>query len=108
MKRVIDVEELISKIYDPIADDFTIYVIDRRKDLPSPYPVHDMAIDTAEAIISLGLKDVYLFGASQGGMIVLEIAIEYPDLVKKLAVGSTSANLRSQESEAIDEWIKQM
>lgn len=105
-KSVMESADQISKMYDPIADDFMIYVIDRRKDLPSPYPVHDMAIDTAEAIISLGLKDVYLFGASQGGMIVLEIAIEYPDLVKKLAVGSTSANLRSQESEAIDEWIK--
>ena len=106
VKSVMESADQISAIYASIIDDFTVYVIDRRRDLPSEYMVSEMAADTAEAIIKLGLKDIYLFGASQGGMIALEIAIEHPELVKKIAVGSTSANLKSQESEAIDEWIK--
>ena len=42
--------------------------------MPLPYPVRDMARDTAESFRVLGLKDVCLFGASQGGMIAIVLA----------------------------------
>ncbi|MCR5235663.1 MAG: alpha/beta hydrolase [Lachnospiraceae bacterium] len=106
VKSVMESADQIAAIHSNVIDDFTIYVIDRRRDLPSEYSVDEMAADTAEAILKLGLKDIFIFGASQGGMIALEIAIDHPELVKKIAVGSTSANLKSQESEAVDEWIK--
>jgi len=83
--------ESIAKQYAAWNSAFTTYLFDRRKDLPETYSVYDMARDTADAMRVLGLSDVCLFGASQGGMIALVLTIENPDLVGRLALGSTSA-----------------
>ncbi|MBE5826295.1 MAG: alpha/beta hydrolase [Butyrivibrio sp.] len=88
-------------------DDFTIYLFDRRNELPPTYTIYDMAKDTAAAIKALGLTDICLFGASQGGMIAMTIAIEHPELVKKLALGSTSSHVTKEQADGIDEWIEQ-
>ena len=77
----------------------------RRETLPDAYSVEEMARDTAEAMKALGLKDVYLFGASQGGMMALVIAIEYPELVQKLVLGSTSAHVLPEQFRSIERWI---
>ena len=66
-----------------------------------------MARDTASVIRALGLKDIYLFGASQGGMISMVIAIEEPKLVKKLVLGSTAAGVdEKQYQKAVGEWVR--
>lgn len=106
VQSVMGAAEQVKRVYEPVLKDFTGYVFDRRLDMPQGYTVHDMAVDTAKAIKALGLSDICLFGASQGGMIALEIAIEHPELVKKLAVGSTSSNLKEKQNEVFDEWIR--
>ena len=98
--------DIIAQSYEEMTEDFTIYVFDRRQDLPPVYTVHDMARDTAEAFLALGLKDIYLFGASQGGMMALVIAIEYPQLIKKMVLGSTSAHIRDEQYASLDGWIQ--
>ena len=102
IKSVMDSASAVAFEYAVMKNDFTVYVFDRRENLPARYPVYEMARDTAAAIRSLGLKDIYLFGASQGGMIAQVIAIEYPDLVKKLALGSTVCRL--PENGVLDRW----
>ena len=97
--------EAVAAAYEPLAQDYTIYVFDRRETLPETYSVLEMARDTAEAMKAIGLKDTYLFGASQGGMMALVIAIEYPELVKKLVLGSTSAHVLPEQFRAIERWI---
>lgn len=89
--------ESIAKQYAAWNSAFTTYLFDRRKDLPETYSVYDMARDTADAMRVLGLSDVCLFGASQGGMIALVLTIENPDLVGRLALGSTSAAMTFPE-----------
>lgn len=96
----------VAKSYSLLSKDYTIYVFDRRKELPEPYSVYDMARDTAAALRALGLSRVCLFGASQGGMIAMTIAIEAPELVSKLVVGSTSARVTGETYEAIFRWIQ--
>ena len=64
----------IEKAYELLESDFTVYVFDRRKELPPDYSIDGMAADTAEAIAAAGLKRVSVFGASQGGMMALEMA----------------------------------
>lgn len=91
--------------FELFKDDFTTYLFDRRKEVPEKYSVYDMAKDAAEAIKAIGLTDIYLFGASQGGMIAMTIAIEHPELVKKLAVGSTSPRVTKEQYEGIQSWI---
>ena len=93
----------IANEYSVFKDGFTVYVIDRIDEIPEKYTVSDMARDTASLIDSLGLRDIYLFGASQGGMIALEIAARRPELVKKLALCSTALSV-SGKTEIIDEW----
>ena len=98
-----DAIEDANKIMD---DDFTTYVFDRKKTIPADYSIYDMAEDTVTVMKELGLKDVYLFGASQGGMIALVIAIRYPGLIKKLVLGSTSPHVKPGQRAVIDRWIK--
>lgn len=105
VQSVMGSAEAVAAAYASFADDYTIYVFDRRETLPEAYPVQEMARDTAEAMKALGLKDTYLFGASQGGMMALVIAIEYPALVKKLVLGSTSAHVQPEQFRVIERWI---
>lgn len=75
VQSVMGAADAVAGAYRSLTDHFTIYVFDRRAELPASYSVRDMARDTAEAFRALGLKKVCLFGASQGGMIALALAI---------------------------------
>lgn len=105
IQSIIGVKDAIEEANTVMNDDFTTYVFDRKKTIPDDYSIFDMADDTVAAIKELGLNDIYLFGASQGGMIALVIAIRYPDLVKKVVLGSTSPHVKPGQREVIDRWI---
>ncbi len=92
--------------YRAANDEYTVYLFDRRKNLPESYSVYDMAKDTAAAFRILGLEHIYLFGASQGGMIAMEITIRYPELVEKLVVGSSSARVLGKGFQAVQNWAE--
>lgn len=106
VQSVMGAADAVASAYRSIGDIFTVYVFDRRSDLPARYPVREMARDTAEAFRALGLREVRLFGASQGGMIALMIAIEHPELVGKLALGSSSACVRDEQYRVLENWIR--
>ena len=97
--------DIVAEAYQSLTNDFTIYLFDRRKELPTSYSIEEMAKDTVEAIKALGLDQVNIFGVSQGDMIALEIAIEEPKLVKKLVLGSTTACVTETMNQTIEEWI---
>ena len=67
--------DAVAQEYSLLADDYTVYMFDRRKEVPETYSVSDMARDTAAVFRALGLSQVSLFGASQGGMIAMTIAM---------------------------------
>ena len=102
---VMSAADAIAAGYKLMEKDFTVYVFDRRKLLPKKYTIYDMAKDTVRVIKELGLKNIYLFGASQGGMIAMNIAVEYPSLVKKLVLGSTSSHITDNQLETLNKWI---
>ena len=106
VQSVMGAANAIAAAYRSLEADYTIYVFDRRASLPSPYTVRDMARDTAEAFRALGLKNVCLFGASQGGMIALTIAIEHPELVGKMVLGSSSAHVKEPQNRVVGNWIR--
>ena len=97
--------ELVAQAYQSFARDYTVYVFDRRKDLPPSYSIGEMAKDTVIAMHTLGLTDIYLFGASQGGMIAQVIAIRFPGLVHKLVLGSSACHIGAETPEAVAQWI---
>ena len=106
VQSVLGAVEAVESAYSLMKDGFTAYVFDRRKVIPDDYSIYDMADDTVAAIEELGLEDIYLFGASQGGMIAMTIAIKYQKLVKKLVLGSTSAHVSEDQQDEINKWIE--
>ena len=94
----------VASAYEPLTKDFTVYLLDRRREMPKHYPIAEMARDTAAAIRGLGLDKVSIFGASQGGGIAMAVAAEYPELVDKLVLGSTSASASVQSDRCFEEW----
>lgn len=95
----------VEAAYRRFGEEYTVYLFDRRKNMPSPYPVRRMAADTAAVMRALGIKGADIFGASQGGMIAMCIAIDSPDLVRGLALGSTASYADDQIIERIGKWI---
>jgi len=106
VQSVMNYANSVSQSYRLLTDDFTVYVFDRRKELPAAYSVWEMAEDTAAAIRTLGLDRVCIFGASQGGMIGMAIAIRHPELVSRLVLGSTSACIGEEPFKTVENWIR--
>lgn len=103
---VTNVAGLVSNQYSAFHEDYTVYVIDRRTNMPNPYSIEQMADDTAEVMKSIGIEDAYLYGVSQGGMISQVIAIKYPELVKKLVLSATTSRLTEQNKNTVKAWIE--
>ena len=91
--------------YRAFEKDYTVYVFDPRRNMPRDYSIRQLGDDTARVMQALGLHDVYLFGASKGGMVAMSIAIDHPDLVKKLVLGSTAAKADETIISGMDRWI---
>ncbi len=102
---VMGLADSIAAAYKDFAEDYTVYLLDRTKQLTYGYTVREMADDTAEAMNSLNIRDAYVFGASQGGMITLYLAADYPELVKKAVVGSSLAANNTTFNNIVNEWI---
>ena len=96
----------IAAAYADFAGDYTVYVFDRRTDLPEHYSVYQMGLDTAAAMRALGLLGADVFGASQGGMMAQVIAIEAPELVRKLILGSTASRFKPEDAPVFEEWLR--
>ncbi len=91
IKSVLTAAKAIEAAYRGLAGNHTVYVFDRRRNLPEKYSVREMAADTAAVMRELGISDADVFGASQGGMMAQYLAANDPDLVHTLVLGSTSA-----------------
>ncbi len=74
--------DAIEASYKALTDDYTIYLIDRPKNLKYGVTAEDMANAAIECAEKLSLKDIYLSGASQGGMMAQYIAATRPELIK--------------------------
>ena len=106
LQSVIPAAPAVARQYGMFRREFTVYLFDRRSDLPDPYTISDMAGDTVKAVTALGLGKLCLFGASQGGMIAQVMAVRHPELVERLALGSSACRTWPERSEVINEWIR--
>ena len=95
----------LALMYRMFAKDYRIYVIDKKRDIAKGCTVSDLANDTVSVMNSLGIKNAYVFGVSLGGMIAQEIAIEHPELVKKLVLGVTASRTNDTMKKVVGNWI---
>ena len=93
------------KLKKVLMEDFTVYVFERVSEVPEDYTMTRMSEDTAAAVTALGLKDLYIMGASQGGMIALQIAAAYPDLVKRAVIASSASFVTTYQRDIMKRWI---
>lgn len=105
LKSITESAGAVCNSFELFHKDYTVYVFDRREKIYEGYTVKDMADDTAQAMKILGLKDMYVFGASQGGMITQCLAVYYPELVKKAVIGSSSAKNNLISADIIKKWV---
>ena len=106
IQSIMGYADAIAEAYRIFTEDFTVYVLDRRSELPPTYTVYDTARDTAAAIRALGLERVSLFGASYGGMAAAVIAAQQPELVERMVLAATSARVTQEEFETIGGWLR--
>ncbi|NLT09308.1 MAG: alpha/beta fold hydrolase [Ruminococcus sp.] len=106
LRSVIDSADFTARHYKALAESFSVYVFDRREDMPEEYSIYDMADDTAKAMDALGLKDAVIYGVSQGGMIAQAISIRRPELVSRLALCSTAPYIPEQACDILASWAE--
>ena len=95
----------LAMMYRLFAKEYRVYVIDKNSHIPEGCTVADLAEDTAAAMLVLGITDACVMGVSLGGMIVQELAIRHPELVRKLVFGVTASRTNDTIINAVSKWI---
>jgi len=86
----------------PLAREFTVYVVNRKQGLHPGESMSEIAGHLANAIEHDLGGPVFLQGASTGGSVVLQLAVDRPDLVRRLVVVAAAYQLgpRGRELQA--------
>lgn len=92
--------------YRTFAKEYRVYLFDRRETLDEGTTVRELARDTATAMDALGLSDADVLGVSLGGMIAEYLAIDRPDLVRRLVLAVTLSKNNRMLSETISKWTE--
>ena len=81
--------KVIENAYQLFAEKYTVYLLERKKDLPEGYSTEEMAEDAYSVLTGLGVEKTSIYGVSHGGMMAIYIAGKHPDFVEKLVLCST-------------------
>ena len=92
-------------MYRIFAKDYRVYLFDRRPVVREGITVRELASDIAAAMDTLGITRADVFGVSQGGMLAQYLAIDRPDLVKKLVLAVTLSRNNDTVQRVIANWI---
>ena len=86
-----------------LSQKFKVLTFDNRgagyTDKPDiPYTIEMMADDTAALMQSTGIEKAHVLGVSMGGRIAMALTLKYPAMIKRLALASTSAKVKTRLS----------
>lgn len=96
----------VETAYKIFKEEYTVYLFDRRKNMPAVYPISEMAHDLAAVLKALGTGRVSVVGMSQGGMIAQYMAISNPELVDRMVLCSSSSKAEPLQIEVIGRWAE--
>ena len=95
----------LAYMYRMFAKDFRVYLFDRRAIVPDGITVRDIAEDIAKAMDALSISHADVLGVSQGGMIAQYLAIDRPDLVRKMVLAVTLSRNNDTVTQVVQSWI---
>ena len=93
-------------LYRELAEDFTVYVFSRPRELREGETTRDMAASLKSAMDALGICPAAVVGVSQGGMIAQWLAIDFPEAVSRLVLTVTLSRPNPAAEDAIGRWIE--
>ena len=85
------------------ARGLTVYVINRRRGMPTGYTTQDMAADYA-AVLKQELGPSHIMGFSTGGEIAQYVAIDHPASVRSLILVVSACRLSVSGREICERW----
>lgn len=91
--------------YRALPDAYRVSVVSRPNEIPDDYSTREMAADYAALFRSLDLSEIDLWGVSQGGMIAQWLAIDAPDLVRRLCLTVTTPGPTATLEETVGRWM---
>ncbi|MBR0051889.1 MAG: alpha/beta hydrolase, partial [Firmicutes bacterium] len=91
--------------YRMFAKDFTVWCFDHREGLPQDVTAEQLADDLAGAMRAVGIAQADVLGVSQGGMIAQYLALDHPELVRKLVLGVTLCQNNPTVEVNIRRWL---
>jgi len=90
---------MLKRIAKPFIDNYTVYLVGRKQNVPEDYTFTDMANDYANMIRKEFHKPVIIMGSSTGGQIALFLAVDHPDTVQKLVIISAAYRVSEKGAE---------
>lgn len=95
----------LAYMYRIFAKEYRVHLFDRRDPVTDDITVRELAADTAAAMDVLGIANADVLGVSQGGMIAQHLAIDRPDLARRLALAVTLSRNNPTVENVIGSWI---
>lgn len=80
-------------MYRIFTKEYTVYVMDKKDEVPEGVTLEDLAEDVYTAMEEIGLISADVVGVSQGGMIAQYLTLNHPDMVDKLVLAVTACSL---------------
>jgi pimeloyl-ACP methyl ester carboxylesterase len=85
------------------ARDYTLYVINRKRGMPSGYTTQDMAKDCAR-VLEQEIGSSHIMGFSTGGDIAQHVAIDHPASLRSLILVVSACRLSEEGREICERW----
>jgi pimeloyl-ACP methyl ester carboxylesterase len=87
-----------------LADEFTLYIISRKRGLPHGYSTRDMAADYAKVFESR-VGPAIVLGISLGGYVAQYFAADYPAHVEQLVIASAAYRVSEEGRRTPEHWL---
>lgn len=86
--------------------DHTVYIVHRKRGLPTGYSTADMAADYARVLgaITPNGETAHVIGFSTGGLIAQHLAAQAPERIEKLALVVTGVRLSPEGRHLVEQW----
>lgn len=95
---------MLRKAFKAYLKNYSVYLVTRKQGLPGGYTTRDMSDDYARMIRDEFRSPPDIIGLSTGGEIAQHFAADYPQLVKRLVLGSTASKVGEQGKVLLKCW----